>query len=696
LNYLLGLVTSLLLTLSFPRYDFTWLMPVALTPLLWAAAREPRPLRRFLIGWLAGAGVLFGVTDWIRFVVSVHGGLGDVGGWAVFLLFCAAKGFYFGVFALLAGPVLRLAWAVPAVAALWVGVDLTFGSLGFQWVTLGNAASDMSIPMRLAPYTGVHGLSFAFMMMSTALLLVILRRPRWQIAPLLLLPALILLPPLPGPEPGEARAIVLQPNIDEVQEWTRQSLERTERELALLTMRAALRAGSAKPDLLIWPELPAPFYYYDDADFRQLASGLATVTRTGFLLGTVAHSPRGAPLNSALLLSAAGEPLARYDKIHLVPFGEYVPWPFGFFNKITKEVGDFEPGAGIVVAPLADTGSARSSAMNRPSPGWFADSCKTARRPCSTFRTMAISDAARRRASSILLVVRMRAAENARWIVRATNDGITAAVDPAGRVVSACRRLSKQPRPAVFLPQRTDLLHTPWRLVRLELRRGSSSCDGPSAEVMIEANASPQTISRSSPGPRRRVVACRGEIGNPFSRSRHRCGSLTAKGGQTAVFAGGCFWCTEAVFEQLAGVDKVVSGYAGGDAATAHYEIVGSGKTNHAESIEVTYDPARISYGTLLKVFFSVAHDPTQLNRQGPDYGRQYRSAIFYKDDEQKRIAEAYIKQLNEAEVFKKPIVTEVTALPHFYPAEAYHQHFVKLHPTILTWFRIRCPSSTS
>jgi peptide-methionine (S)-S-oxide reductase len=154
-----------------------------------------------------------------------------------------------------------------------------------------------------------------------------------------------------------------------------------------------------------------------------------------------------------------------------------------------------------------------------------------------------------------------------------------------------------------------------------------------------------------------------------------------AKGKQTAVFAGGCFWCTEAVFEQLAGVDKVVSGFSGGDAASAHYEIVSAGKTNHTESIEITYDPARISYGTLLKVFFSVAHDPTQLNRQGPDYGRQYRSAIFYKDDEQKRIAEAYIKQLNEADIFKKPIVTEVTALTRFYPAEAYHQHFVKLHP---------------
>jgi peptide-methionine (S)-S-oxide reductase len=155
----------------------------------------------------------------------------------------------------------------------------------------------------------------------------------------------------------------------------------------------------------------------------------------------------------------------------------------------------------------------------------------------------------------------------------------------------------------------------------------------------------------------------------------------TAKGTQTAVLAGGCFWCTEAVFESLVGVEKVVSGFAGGDAATAHYEVVSAGRTNHAESVQITFDPAKISYGTLLKVFLSVAHDPTQLNRQGPDYGRQYRSAIFYKDAEQKRVAEAYIKQLDGANVFHKPIVTEVTELKGFYPAEEYHQHFVKRHP---------------
>jgi len=154
-----------------------------------------------------------------------------------------------------------------------------------------------------------------------------------------------------------------------------------------------------------------------------------------------------------------------------------------------------------------------------------------------------------------------------------------------------------------------------------------------------------------------------------------------ATGQQTAVFAGGCFWCTEAVFEQFKGVKKVVSGFAGGTEKTAHYETVSAGKTDHAESVQVTFDPTKITYGTLLKIFFSVAHDPTTLNRQGPDYGRQYRSAIFYANDEQKRVAEAYIALLKAANVFGKPIVTEVTKLSGFYPAEEYHQHFVQLHP---------------
>jgi peptide-methionine (S)-S-oxide reductase len=152
-------------------------------------------------------------------------------------------------------------------------------------------------------------------------------------------------------------------------------------------------------------------------------------------------------------------------------------------------------------------------------------------------------------------------------------------------------------------------------------------------------------------------------------------------GEQTAVVAGGCFWCTEAVFNQIEGVEKVVSGYSGGERATANYDAVCGGRTGHAEAIEITYDPSKISYGQLLKIFFSVAHDPTQLNRQGHDIGTQYRSAIFYSDPEQKKIAEAYIKQLDQAKVFRSPIVTEVTPLKAFYPAEGYHQNYCSRNP---------------
>jgi peptide-methionine (S)-S-oxide reductase len=155
-----------------------------------------------------------------------------------------------------------------------------------------------------------------------------------------------------------------------------------------------------------------------------------------------------------------------------------------------------------------------------------------------------------------------------------------------------------------------------------------------------------------------------------------------AKDIQTAVLAGGCFWGVEAVFEELQGVADVVSGFAGGDGKSAHYEMVGTGRTGHAESVKITYDASQITYGQLLKVFFSVAHDPTQLNRQGPDDGPQYRSAIFYASDEQKEVANAYIAQLNAARVFKKPIVTTVGPLQGFYLAEDYHQNYLKLHPT--------------
>ncbi len=148
-----------------------------------------------------------------------------------------------------------------------------------------------------------------------------------------------------------------------------------------------------------------------------------------------------------------------------------------------------------------------------------------------------------------------------------------------------------------------------------------------------------------------------------------------------AVLAGGCFWGVEAVFDHLKGVTSAVSGYAGGTKSTAVYEVVSSGRTGHAESVKVTYDPSQISYGRLLQVFFSVVHDPTQVDRQGPDTGTQYRSVIFYETDEQKRIAESYIQQLNTAKVFPAPVATQVKPLTAFYPAEAVHQDFVAHNP---------------
>jgi peptide-methionine (S)-S-oxide reductase len=155
----------------------------------------------------------------------------------------------------------------------------------------------------------------------------------------------------------------------------------------------------------------------------------------------------------------------------------------------------------------------------------------------------------------------------------------------------------------------------------------------------------------------------------------------TAKGEQVAVVAGGCFWGLEAVFEHVKGVKGVVVGYSGGAAKTAHYEAVSSGKTGHAEAVSITYDPSQISYGQLLKVFFAVAHNPTELNRQGPDHGTQYRSAIFYANGEQQRIAQAYVEQLNKAKVFDAPVVTQIAALDNFYKAESYHQDYAAQHP---------------
>jgi len=179
------------------------------------------------------------------------------------------------------------------------------------------------------------------------------------------------------------------------------------------------------------------------------------------------------------------------------------------------------------------------------------------------------------------------------------------------------------------------------------------------------------------------IVACNANAAPkaPIPPAQVDVSLASTSGKQTAVFAGGCFWGTQAVFERVKGVIKTTAGYAGGSARTATYDQVTTETTGHAESVEVVYDPSKITYGQLLRIFFSVAHDPTQLNRQGPDVGTSYRSAIFYVNDDQKRIATAYIAQLDDAKVFPGRIVTQVTLLKGFYRAEDYHQDYALHHP---------------
>jgi apolipoprotein N-acyltransferase len=433
LNWLLALLSSALLILVFPRFHLVWLAPVALAPLLVALEREPRWPRRFLLGWAAGVVYWFGVCYWIQFVLAFHGGLGEVSGWAVFLLFCLAKALHMGVFGVLAGILVRRWWAVPSVAALWVAVEVTHGPLGFAWLALGNAGIDMGVPLRLAPFTGVYGISFAFMMMATALALALLRRSRLELLWLLPLLFLVFLPEMPPASRGRETALLVQPNISETQTLTSQSLDQLERDEVALTLRGALIEAKQPPSIIVWPEVPAPFYYYEDPAFRAYADGLARGTHAYLLMGIVAHTPGGAPLNSATLISPEGTAVSRYDKVNLVPFGEFVPWPFGFANKISTEIGDFAAGKRVVVSNVGHhkiatficyesvfPGFVRKFAaggaevlFNISNDGWFGKS------------------AAR---EQHLSMVRMRAAENQRWILRSTNDGITATIDSAGRL----------------------------------------------------------------------------------------------------------------------------------------------------------------------------------------------------------------------------------------------------------------------
>ena len=428
MNLVLSLASAVLLVLIFPRFNLTWLAPVALAPILIACARELSWKRRFLNGWAAGIVFWFCVCFWIQAVLAVHGGLGGWLSWVTFVLFAVLKGLHMSLFAALAGFLVRRAWALPAVAALWTGLERTHGNFGFAWLDLGNAGIDMPIALRVAPFVGVYGLSFVFAMLGCAIALIALRRPRLQLAWVVPLLALPLLPALPGPaqttKSGPADIRVVQPNVDTEADFTPESLADLKKQMAVLSHAPGV-------DLIVWPEWPAPFEL--NPSFRAFVASITRDSHAPLIFNGVDRSTAGEPLNAAFLVNPDGAIVDSYDQINLVPFGEYVPPPFGWVNRITKETSDFVPGNRVVVFSAGDhrvgtficyesafpdlvrqfAQNGAEMLINLSNDGYFAHSAAH---------------------DQHLSLVRMRAAENRRWILRATNDGITAMISPAGRV----------------------------------------------------------------------------------------------------------------------------------------------------------------------------------------------------------------------------------------------------------------------
>ncbi|MBI1354293.1 MAG: apolipoprotein N-acyltransferase [Acidobacteria bacterium] len=439
----LAALSGALQVLTFPRFSIYYLAALSIAPLLLALARAdalggPSRKRRFLLGWLAGTIFWGGSCYWIYGVMHDYSGVPAVGAAAIFAAFSVVKGLHLGVFGLLAGPLLRRSWATPAIAALWVAIEGTHQYLAFTWLHLGNAAAAMTVLAPLAPYTGVYGLSFALAMMNVALALVLLRRPRKQLAWLAPLALLPLLPALPEDEVGSHEVRLVQPAVhpDELLSgnWTSQRAGEHYREMLRMST-----ADPTTPELLVWPEYSVPLYYFDSEPQRMLVELVARKVNAPFLFNSVTFREEDGekrPLNSAILIAPDGELLAYYSKMHLVPFGEFVPWPFSLFiNKITMQAGNFLPGDKVVVAEANGhkigayicyenvfargvrqfVAQGAEVLVNISNDSWYG---RTAAR------------------YQHLLIARMRAIENQRWILRATSDGITTVINRAGQITT--------------------------------------------------------------------------------------------------------------------------------------------------------------------------------------------------------------------------------------------------------------------
>jgi apolipoprotein N-acyltransferase len=428
-----GGLTGLLLFALFPPLGWALLAPLAPLPLLYAMAHEPDWRYRALAGWLAGAMAWGGTCYWIRATLENYGGLNFTLSVLAIILFALAKGLHLAVFAALAGPFLARPWGGLAAAALWVGLERTHGPLGFTWLVLGNAGLNLPLPLRLAPYVGVYGLSFVFVVLSGALLFVLLRRPRRHLLFALPLALLWLLPAVRFDAPPVAEAVTVQPALADNAIHNAADNQRIISRLALMTLQAANDPARATPHLLLWPEIPAPFYYYDDPVFRADMTELARSAGVPIIFGTVGHTPEGRPLNSAVQLARDGRLSGRYDKRFLVPFGEFVPPLFGWINKVSSEAGDFAPGDKIATFLIGDHMAGPFICYEAAFPHLVRE---VAAAGAQVFVNLSNDGYFGRSAAreQHLLLARMRAVENHRWLLRSTNDGISVSIDPLGRV----------------------------------------------------------------------------------------------------------------------------------------------------------------------------------------------------------------------------------------------------------------------
>ena len=426
----LAFASAILLILSVPGYDAQWLAWIALAPLLLGMARELRWQVRLLAGLSAGAVYWWVVCFWIEYVLVEHGGMPVGVAWLAFCLFGLYKALHLAAFSVLAGWIAVRWWTPLAWAALWVGIERTHGTFGFAWVPLGGAGIDAAWLLRLAPVVGVYGLSFVFALAAATIATAVRMRSIKPFPWLVLCFVPLLMPAAVGPGGAARQAVVVQPAMPESAEWTREFLDQR---LSRLQYLSFSRAAGHPHSLIIWPEMPGPIYFEGDPGFHRMAIDIAARNSDYFLFGTTVRDAKGNPYNSAIMLNPDGGVNGRYDKINLVPFGEFVPAAFSWVNKITEEPGDFVSGERLTLFPVEDAKAGVFICYESA----FPDHVRQFVNNGAGFLVNVSNDGYfghSRAREQHLSIVRMRAAENRRWIIRATNNGMTAVVDPAGQV----------------------------------------------------------------------------------------------------------------------------------------------------------------------------------------------------------------------------------------------------------------------